>query len=111
VSNDRRDEERSDMPFIQIIECETSKIDQLERLNREWEQSTDGKATARRVVLCQDRDRPEHVYEMVFFDSYESAMENSELQETQDFANRMRGVLDGEPRFHDLDILEDRTLR
>jgi hypothetical protein len=46
----------------------------------------------------------------VFFDSYESAMENSNLPVTQEFAQRMMALSDGPPSFFNLDVVEDRTL-
>ena len=46
---------------------------------------------------------------MVFFDSYESAMENSNLPETAEFAEQQMPLLDGPPTFYDLDIVDDRS--
>ena len=46
---------------------------------------------------------------MVFFDSYESAMENSALPETGDFATRMMALCDRPPVFHDLEVIDDRA--
>jgi hypothetical protein len=46
---------------------------------------------------------------VVFFDSYESAMENSNLPETQASAEQYMKISDGPPVFYDLDILEDRA--
>ena len=46
---------------------------------------------------------------MVFFDSYESAMENSALPETQAVAEQYSKMSDGPPVFYDLDVLEDRA--
>ncbi len=46
---------------------------------------------------------------IVFFDSYESAMENSNLPETQAFAESLAALLDGPPTFLDLDVVEDRS--
>jgi len=43
----------------------------------------------------------------VFFDSYESAMENFNLPETQASAEQYMKMSDGPPVFHDLDILPD----
>jgi hypothetical protein len=45
----------------------------------------------------------------VFFDSYESAMENSKLPETQAAAEKYMALADGPPVFYDLDVLEDRA--
>ena len=45
---------------------------------------------------------------MVFFDSYESAMANSELPETQASSEVFADLADGPTVFRDLDIIEDR---
>jgi hypothetical protein len=46
---------------------------------------------------------------LAFFDSYESAMENSSLPETAAFAEKQMPLLDRPPNFYDLDIIEDRA--
>ena len=45
----------------------------------------------------------------MFFDSYESAMENSKLPETQAAAEKYMALADVPPVFYDLDVLEDRA--
>lgn len=52
-----------------------------------------------------------HYFNVVFFDSYESAMENSSLPETQRFSAELMGFAEGPPTFHDLDIIDDRSAR
>ena len=96
------------MGFVQIIEFRTSKPDEMRALADEWERATEGKRKTRRRVLCQDRNDRGRFFNVVFFDSYEEAMENSSLPETDSFSKRMAGLTDGSPSFVDLDILEDR---
>jgi hypothetical protein len=60
-------------------------------------------------VLCQDRNNPNHYVNIVFFDSYESAQENSNLPETQELAQKLGELADGPATFYDLDVLQDRT--
>ncbi len=98
------------MSFVQVIEFRTSKPDDIQALADEWERTTEGKRKARRRVLCQDRDDPGRYLNIVFFDSYEEAMENSALPETDAFSKKLVGLLDGAPTFLDLDVLEDRSL-
>jgi len=97
------------MAFIQIIEARTSNVDALRALDDEWEQATEGKRTARRSILTQDRNDPNRHLIIVFFDSYESAMENSNLPETQEFAGKWAALVEGLPTFIDLDVIEDRS--
>ena len=97
------------MSFIQIIEVKTSKIDEMRALDDEWEKATEGRRTARRSIVTTDRNEPDQVRIIVFFDSYESAMENSNLPETAVFAEKWAALSEGPPRFLDLDIVDDRT--
>ena len=97
------------MEFIQIIEVRTSKHDEMRALDDEWEKATEGRRTARRSIVTRDRNDPEQVRIIVFFDSYESAMENSKLPETQEFAAKWSELAEGPPTFLDLDVIDDRT--
>ncbi|MBV9593331.1 MAG: hypothetical protein JO147_05995 [Actinobacteria bacterium] len=97
------------MAFIQIIEAQAADIDRLQALDREWQSATEGKRTARRVIITQDRNNPGRHLIFVFFDSYDSAMDNSKLPETQEFAEKFASAADS-MSFHDLDVLDDRDL-
>ena len=70
------------MAFIQIIESRTKNFDELQALGDEYFQATEGQRTVRRSILTRDRNDPDRYLIIVFFDSYESAMENSNLPET-----------------------------
>lgn len=98
------------MGFVQIIEFRTSKADEMKALGDEWEKAAQGDSTARRRVLCQDRDNPGRYFNLVFFDSYDDAMKNSELPVTGEFAARMSQLVDGDMSFVNLDVVEDRSL-
>lgn len=98
------------MGFAQLIEYTTTRPDEVADLLAEWERATQGKRTARRAVWMRLRDNPDRYYELVFFDSYESAMENSQLPETGEFAARMRELVDGEITFRDVDVVDEREL-
>ena len=97
------------MAFVQIIEFRTTDIGRARRVNDEWWRATEGKRTVRRELLARDRSDPSRCFAVVFFDSFESAMENSELPETQASAQEYRKMSDGPPVFHDLEIVEDRA--
>ncbi len=98
------------MAFIQLIEYTTSRPEEVAEVVAEWERASQGNRTARRVLTTADRSDPTRFCEIVFFDSYESAMENSELPQTQEYAGKLRELMDGEPTFRDLDVVEDREL-
>jgi hypothetical protein len=95
--------------FIQVIELLTNDLDAVRRVDEEWRRGTEGKRTARREIITRDRSDPGRYFVLVFFDSYESAMENSSLPETQAAADQFTKFSVGPPVFYDLDVLEDHT--
>ena len=97
------------MAFVQIIEFRTSDVDRARRVNDAWWRATEGKRTARRELLARDRSDPGRYFAVVFFGSFESAMENSGLPETQAAAQQYAKMSDGPPVFHDLEVVEDRA--
>lgn len=97
------------MTFIQIIEGNTDELDAITELADAWEQATEGRRTARRSITTRDRHDPRHFMTLVFFDSYDSAMENSNLPETQELSAKMATLLSDQPTFYDLDVVADRT--
>jgi len=98
------------MKFVQIIEFQTSRIDEMLALDAQWQAATTGKRSATAVSITEDRDRPNFYVWMIEFPSYEDAMRNSALPETQDFAKRLMALADGPPTFRNLDVVEQRVL-
>jgi len=97
------------MAFMQVIEFRTSDVDAVRKIDEEWRRATEGKRTVRREMVARDRKDPERYFALVFFDSYEAAMENSGLPETKSAAEQYMQATSGPPVFYDLDILEDRA--
>jgi quinol monooxygenase YgiN len=95
------------MAFVQIMEITTSKYEAVIDLDRQWRAATEGKRTLRREIVTRDRSTPNRFLIFAFFDSYESAMEDSNLPETQEFAAHFGEFTDGPPIFQDLYIIED----
>lgn len=95
------------MTFVQLIEFRTTDIDGMRQIHEEWLRATDGTRTARRQLLTRDRSDPDRYVVIAFFDSYESAMENSSLPETQASAEQYQKITDGPPAFHDLIVLDE----
>jgi quinol monooxygenase YgiN len=95
--------------FVQIIEFQTSKPDEVRALGEEFrknrEAGGDG-ASPVRLMACADRDNPGHYFNIVEFASYEEAMANSESADTQEFAARMMELCDGPTTFRNLDLRE-----
>lgn len=98
------------MPFIQIIEFTTSRIDDFTAVLEEWLVQTEGKRAASRGTLTRDRDRANSYLQIVEFPSYEEAMANSDLPATGEFAARLANLCDGPPIFRNLDVTRDDNL-
>lgn len=95
------------MGFVQIVDFHSSDLDAIRAVEARWDAQTEGVRTARRSVLCQDRADPSHLVNVVFFDSYESAMQNSAMPKTQELSSEMRKLSDGDPTFIDLEVIDD----
>jgi hypothetical protein len=98
------------MGFIQVIEFRAGDLSAFRALEDEYQERIATEMTARRSILCTDHDDPSRHLQIVLFDSYESAMENSDREVTTELAARMRSLADGEPNFTNLDVVEERTL-
>jgi len=93
------------MKFVQLIEFQTSRIDELTALLDEWSASVEGLSDVpSRVMLCADRDRPGTYVHIVEFASYDAAMTNSARPATAEFAERLGKLTDGETLFRNLDL-------
>jgi hypothetical protein len=97
------------MTFIQIIEFQTNRIDELQALMDEWLAATEGQRTATRAVTTGDLDRPGTYVQIVEFPSFDVAMENSDLPATSDFAEKMMELCEGPATFRNLDVLRDES--
>jgi hypothetical protein len=97
------------MTFIQIIELRTQDIRSIRKTADQYRQDTEGKRTIRRELLTRDRNDPGRYFAIVFFDSHESAMENSGLPETQASAEQFKVLMEAPPAYYDLDVIDDRT--
>ena len=94
------------MGFVQMIDLRTDNVDDLKKIDDEWLAATEGKRTIRRQIVTRDRNDPSRLVILVFFDSYESAMENSNLPETQACAEQY-AALAQDIKCVDLDVLEE----
>ncbi|MBG7700662.1 ester cyclase [Streptomyces sp. MC1] len=98
------------MTFVQLIECRTSRLDEMNRLMDDWVRQTKGKRTATHAVVGTDRSDASHVVELVEFPSYEDAMRNSNLPETDRIFRGLVALCDEMPTFTDLDVVRDESL-
>ncbi|WP_137993897.1 ester cyclase [Streptomyces vilmorinianum] len=98
------------MTFVQIIDCKTSRVDDLNRLMDKWVEQTKGKRTATHSIVGKDRSDASHVVEIVEFPSYDVAMRNSQLPETDRIFREMVALCDEMPTFTDLDVVRDEQM-
>lgn len=97
------------MSFIQVIEFRTSKVDEVRAAGDEYAKATEGRNKVRRQLVAEDRDNPGRYFLVVAFDSYEDAMQNSAMPETDAVAKKMAALTDGAPIFYNLNVLEERS--
>ena len=95
------------MKFVQTIEYQTSRIDEVQAVLDDYRASTEGRRTVARGTICVDRDRPNTYVSIIEFPSYEEAMKNSELPETAAMAEQMGKLCDGPPIFRNLDVVRE----
>ncbi|TLS41889.1 ester cyclase [Streptomyces montanus] len=98
------------MTFVQLIDCKTSRFDEMNRLMDTWVERTKGKRTATHSLIGKDRSDSAHIIEIVEFPSYEDAMRNSNLPETDEVFREMVALCDEMPTFTDLDVVRDEQL-
>lgn len=98
------------MSFIQIIEYQTTRPEEMHTLMDEWITKTEGRRTATHVVVGRDRDRANTYIAFVSFPSYDDGMRNSELPDTREFSARVMALCDGEPIFRNLDVVAEHNL-
>ena len=96
------------MSFVQIMQLHTSNDDDIRAAADEWDKATAGKRTIERSMVCQDRDEPRRHFIIAFFDSYEDAMRNSALPETDALAKTVAALSDRPPVFYNLNVVEER---
>jgi len=97
------------MPFIQIVEFRTSRLGEGQSYIDEYRKATEGRRTATRVRLCEDRDQPGHYLTIAEFPSYEEAMRNSRLPETSNLAEQLGRLAEDSPTFYNLEVIRDET--
>jgi hypothetical protein len=91
--------------FVQIIEYQTTKRDAMDKLTDEWLAATEGKRSTGRAVSTKDRDKPNAYVDIIEFPSYEAALKNNDLPETDAFAKKSAELCDGPVTFRNLDVV------
>ncbi|CCK30895.1 hypothetical protein BN159_6516 [Streptomyces davaonensis JCM 4913] len=100
------------MKFVQIIDFETERLDEMEPLLEEARQRNAGREGGpTHRILLKDRDTPGRYLSLIEFDSYEEAMRNSEDPETTKMAEQLGALCTREPRFVNCDLLDSSDLK
>ncbi|MFF8591341.1 ester cyclase [Streptomyces sp. NPDC015220] len=98
------------MTFAQLIECRTSRIDEMNQLIDTWVEQTGGRRAATHALVGRDRSDDAHIVELVEFPSYQEAMRSSNLPETDEIYRGMVALCDELPTFTDLEVVRDEQL-
>ncbi|GID94038.1 hypothetical protein ACFQFC_09730 [Amorphoplanes digitatis] len=93
------------MGFVQIIEYETDRPDEIQALGDEQIARAGETPPGFRLTVTQDRENPQRYVTIVEFASHEEAMANSDRPETGEFARQMAALCKGAPRFSNLDVI------
>ncbi|WP_309094726.1 hypothetical protein [Streptomyces sp.] len=99
------------MKFVQIIDFETERLDEMEQIFEEAGQRSGGRAGGpTHRTLLKDRDNPNRYLALIEFDSYEEAMRNSDDPETGRMAERLGALCIGDRVYTNCDVLDTRDL-
>ena len=99
------------MKFVQIIDFETERLEEMERVLEEAGRRFAGRAGGpKQRMLLKDRDNPRRYLALIEFDSYEEAMRNSNDPETSRMAERLDELCIGERGFTNCDLVDQREL-
>lgn len=96
------------MGFVQIIEYQTSRIEEIEAVGREFREQTAKESGAKplRGTITADTERPGYYLSLIEFESAEAATEASNRPQTQEFFGRLSALMDGPPKFYNLDVVD-----
>ncbi|MFC7261595.1 hypothetical protein [Streptomyces lutosisoli] len=100
------------MKFVQIVEFETERIEEMQKLAEDADKRMAGRSggPTHRLVL-HDRNKPNHYLVVIEFDSHEDAMRNSNDPETAKMAEQMAALCTRPPSFTDCDVREMTELK
>ncbi|CAL9638922.1 hypothetical protein ABZ519_13345 [Streptomyces collinus] len=99
------------MKFVQIIDFETDRLEEMQQLIEEAGQRSAGRTGGpTRSMLLKDRDRPNRYLALIEFASFEEAMRNSDDPETSRMAERLDALSLNERVFTNCDLVDARDL-
>ncbi|MEV0153399.1 hypothetical protein AB0H57_06600 [Micromonospora sp. NPDC050686] len=96
------------MSFVQIVEYETDRPDEMRMLSEQWERERPANGPSR-LTFAEDQEKPGHFVIVAEFDTYEQAMAHSGQPQTSAYAERIRTLAKGDPRFVNLKVDRQQT--
>ena len=95
------------MRYIQLVEFHSSQAPgEVRRALDEWLAATRGKRTLETAIVAVDHERPHHYWELLEYPSEAEAVAANELPETKAAYNRWMALVDGQPLYHNRDVVE-----
>lgn len=92
------------MSFIQIIDYETDRADEIDAAMRNAIAQMPDMGNVLRLEHTRDHDNPRHFMTIVEFPSYELAMENNNRPETDQMARELASMCTKGPEYRNLDV-------
>ena len=93
------------MKFVQMIEFQTARVDDVLALEERGRAAANGKRNEMALRIAKDLDRHDRYVWIVEFPSYEEAMRSDALQEIERVAEQLAALADGPAVFHNLDVM------
>ncbi len=95
------------MRYIQLVEfCSGHPVEDVRRALDDWLHATSGKRTLQTAIVAVEHGQPNHFWELLEYPSEEAAASANELPETRAAFARWMALVDGEPVFRNLDVVE-----
>ena len=95
------------MRYIQLVEFHSSQPPgEVRQALDEWLAATRGKRTLEAAIVAVEHEQPHHYWERLEYPSEADAVAASELPETKAAYDRWMALVDGQPLFHNLDVVE-----
>ena len=92
------------MKFVQIMEFTGSTEEAIDSINN-YITIAGAETKFKKATVCEDRDNPGHLLQIIEFDSYEDAMINNDLEVTKKASEEDTSSF-GEVHFKNLDVVE-----
>ena len=86
------------------MEIKASRIDEVQVFAERMREERGDSLLSTRALLTADTDRPGYYVNIIEFNSYEEAMQNSNDPATSQLAKHLDALLDGLQSFYTLDV-------